>query len=161
MNEQEIHEKWMRSAIEEAEKAEKLSEVPIGAIVVLKDKIIGRGYNLRETTQDATTHAEIIAIQQACKKVGSWRLEKAKLYVTLEPCPMCSGAMILSRISEVYFGAFDPKSGAAGTLMNLLEDSRFNHTISVKHGILENTCGEMISNFFFNLRSRKKKTKKG
>ena len=101
----EKHEKWMRLAIEEAQKAQQLAEVPIGAIVVLNDEIIGRGYNLRETTQDATTHAEMIAIREACQNVGSWRLEEAQLYVTLEPCPMCSGAMILSRVKEVYFGA--------------------------------------------------------
>lgn len=117
----EKHEKWMRLAIEEAQKAQQLAEVPIGAIVVLNDEIIGRGYNLRETTQDATTHAEMIAIREACQNVGSWRLEEAQLYVTLEPCPMCSGAMILSRVKEVYFGAYDPKGGTAGTLMNLLD----------------------------------------
>ncbi|WP_285697700.1 nucleoside deaminase, partial [Enterococcus hirae] len=122
----EKHEKWMRLAIEEAQKAQQLAEVPIGAIVVLNDEIIGRGYNLRETTQDATTHAEMIAIREACQNVGSWRLEEAQLYVTLEPCPMCSGAMILSRVKEVYFGAYDPKGGTAGTLMNLLTDERFN-----------------------------------
>lgn len=154
-------EKWMRVAIAEAKKAEALEEVPIGAIVVLNDEIIGRGFNLRETSQDATTHAEMIAIQQACEAVGSWRLEEAKLFVTLEPCPMCSGAMILSRVKEVYFGAYDPKGGTAGTLMNLLEDERFNHQAFVEGGILEAECGEMLSAFFRQLRERKKKLKKG
>ncbi|EOH92354.1 tRNA adenosine(34) deaminase TadA [Enterococcus villorum] len=155
------HEKWMRLALEEAKKAEKIAEVPIGAIVVLNGEVIGKGYNLRETTQDATTHAEMIAIREACQTVGSWRLEEAQLYVTLEPCPMCSGAMILSRVKEVYFGAFDQKGGTAGTLMNLLEDQRFNHQTHVIGGILEAECGQILSAFFKELRTRKKKLKKG
>ncbi|HFC9356061.1 TPA: tRNA adenosine(34) deaminase TadA [Enterococcus hirae] len=155
------HEKWMRLALEEAKKAEKIAEVPIGAIVVLNGEVIGKGYNLRETTQDATTHAEMIAIREACQTVGSWRLEEAQLYVTLEPCPMCSGAMILSRVKEVYFGAFDQKGGTAGTLMNLLEDQRFNHQARVVGGILEAECGQILSAFFKELRTRKKKLKKG
>ncbi|MEY8445848.1 tRNA adenosine(34) deaminase TadA [Enterococcus ratti] len=151
------HDDWMLLALEEAKKAEKLAEVPIGAIVVLNNEIIGKGYNLRETTQDATTHAEMIAIREACQKVGSWRLEEARLYVTLEPCPMCSGAMILSRIKEVYFGAYDPKGGVAGTLMNLLEDERFNHQVHVVGGVLEKNCRQILSDFFKELRVRKKK----
>lgn len=157
---QRIKEEWMRVAIEEAKKAEALAEVPIGAIVVHQGQIIGRGHNLRETTQNATTHAEMIAIQEACKAIGSWRLEETQLYVTLEPCPMCSGAMILSRIKEVYFGAYDPKGGTAGTLMNLLKDERFNHQADVEGGILEEECGELLSMFFRNLRAKKKKSKK-
>lgn len=157
---QRIKEEWMRVAIEEAKKAEALAEVPIGAIMVHQGQIIGRGHNLRETTQNATTHAEMIAIQEACKAIGSWRLEETQLYVTLEPCPMCSGAMILSRVKEVYFGAYDPKGGTAGTLMNLLEDERFNHQAEVEGGILEEECGELLSVFFRNLRAKKKKLKK-
>ena len=157
---QRTKEEWMRVAIEEAKKAEALAEVPIGAIVVHQGQIIGRGHNLRETTQNATTHAEMIAIQEACKAIGSWRLEETQLYVTLEPCPMCSGAMILSRVKEVYFGAYDPKGGTAGTLMNLLEDERFNHQAKVEGGILEEECGELLSVFFRNLRAKKKKLKK-
>ena len=157
---QRTKEEWMRVAIEEAKKAEALAEVPIGAIVVHQGQIIGRGHNLRETTQNATTHAEMIAIQEACKAIGSWRLEETQLYVTLEPCPMCSGAMILSRVKEVYFGAYDPKGGTAGTLMNLLEDERFNHQAEVEGGILEEECGELLSMFFRNLRAKKKKLKK-
>ncbi|STD22521.1 tRNA adenosine(34) deaminase TadA [Enterococcus mundtii] len=157
---QRTKEEWMRVAIEEAKKAEALAEVPIGAIVVHQGQIIGRGHNLRETTQNATTHAEMIAIQEACKAIGSWRLEETQLYVTLEPCPMCSGAMILSRVKEVYFGAYDPKGGTAGTLMNLLEDERFNHQADVEGGILEEECGELLSVFFRNLRAKKKKLKK-
>lgn len=160
IEQQRIKEEWMRVAIEEAKKAEALAEVPIGAIVVHQGQIIGRGHNLRETTQNATTHAEMIAIQEACKAIGSWRLEETQLYVTLEPCPMCSGAMILSRVKEVYFGAYDPKGGTAGTLMNLLEDERFNHQAEVEGGILEEECGELLSVFFRNLRAKKKKLKK-
>ncbi|MDA9461149.1 tRNA adenosine(34) deaminase TadA [Enterococcus mundtii] len=160
IEQQRAKEEWMRVAIEEAKKAEALAEVPIGAIVVHEGQIIGRGHNLRETTQNATTHAEMIAIQEACEAIGSWRLEETQLYVTLEPCPMCSGAMILSRVKEVYFGAYDPKGGTAGTLMNLLEDERFNHQAEVEGGILEEECGELLSMFFRNLRAQKKKTKK-
>ena len=157
---QRTKEEWMRVAIEKAKKAEALAEVPIGAIAVHQGQIIGRGHNLRETTQNATTHGEMIAIQEACKAIGSWRLEETQLYVTLEPCPMCSGAMILSRVKEVYFGAYDPKGGTAGTLMNLLEDERFNHQAEVEGGILEEECGELLSVFFRNLRAKKKKLKK-
>lgn len=164
MNEEQLSqqekEKWMRLALEEANKAEQLAEVPIGAVVVLDNQVIGRGHNLRETTQDATTHAEMLAIKEACATVGSWRLEKAQLFVTLEPCPMCSGAMILSRVKEVYFGAYDPKGGTAGTLMNLLTDERFNHQAVVEGGILEEECGEVLSTFFRQLRAKKKKLKK-
>jgi tRNA(adenine34) deaminase len=153
-------EKWMAAALDEARKAEALKEVPIGAVVVLNGEIIGRGYNLRETTQNATTHAEMIAIQQACEAVGSWRLENAQLFVTLEPCPMCSGAMLLSRVEEVYFGAYDPKAGVAGTLMNLLEDERFNHQAYVEGGIMQEECGSILTNFFRELRKQKKNEKK-
>ncbi|WP_373270171.1 tRNA adenosine(34) deaminase TadA [Enterococcus sp. 5B7_DIV0075] len=157
---QQEKEKWMRLALEEAKKAEQLAEVPIGAVVILDNQVIGRGHNLRETTQDATTHAEMLAIKEACAAVGSWRLEEAQLFVTLEPCPMCSGAMILSRVKEVYFGAYDPKGGTAGTLMNLLTDERFNHQATVEGGILEEECGGILATFFRQLRTKKKKSKK-
>lgn len=146
---------FMKAAIAEAKKAEAQAEVPIGAVVVLDGEIIGRGHNLREQTQDATTHAEMLAIQEACKKVGSWRLEETQLFVTLEPCPMCSGAMILSRVAEVYFGAYDPKGGTAGTLMNLLTDERFNHCAYVEGGVLAEECGALLTNFFRSLRQQK------
>ncbi|WYJ98086.1 cytidine/deoxycytidylate deaminase [Enterococcus sp. DIV0212c] len=149
-------EKFMMEAIIEAKKAESMKEVPIGAIVVLDGKIIGRGHNLREESQDATAHAEMFAIKQACDAVDNWRLERAQMFVTLEPCPMCSGAMILSRVDEVYYGAKDPKGGTAGTLMNLLEDERFNHIAYVESGILEEECGKLLSNFFRKLREKKK-----
>lgn len=147
---------FMQEAIKEAKKAERLQEVPIGAVVVLDGKIIGRGHNLREESQDATAHAEMFAIKQACEVLENWRLEQAQLFVTLEPCPMCSGAMILSRVAEVYYGAKDPKGGTAGTLMNLLEDERFNHIAYVESGILEEECGSLLTNFFKQLRDKKK-----
>ncbi|MHC5230022.1 tRNA adenosine(34) deaminase TadA [Enterococcus sp. LJL99] len=152
-------EQFMKVAIQEAKKAEELLEVPIGAVVVLDGKIIGKGHNLREKTQDATAHAEMIAIREACQGIKNWRLEQAQLFVTLEPCPMCSGAMLLSRVEEVYYGASDPKGGTAGTLMNLLTDQRFNHIAYVEAGILEQECGELLTNFFRKLRTEKKKQK--
>ncbi|MGM0214907.1 tRNA adenosine(34) deaminase TadA [Enterococcus sp. AZ109] len=151
---------YMQEAILEAQKAEAVAEVPIGAIIVYQKEIIGRGHNLREHSQDATSHAEMFAIREACKDLESWRLEECQLFVTLEPCPMCSGAMILSRIEEVYFGAYDPKGGTAGTLMNLLTDERFNHRAYVEGGILEETCGQLLTNFFRQLREKKKQMKK-
>lgn len=152
-------EHWMAEAIKEAHAAEAILEVPIGAVVVLDGEIIGRGHNLREHSQDATMHAEMIAIREACAAVGSWRLEEAQLYVTLEPCPMCSGAMILSRVAEVYYGAEDSKGGTAGTLMNLLTDERFNHVAYVESGIMAEACGSLLTNFFRRLRAEKKALK--
>ena len=152
--------KYMRIALEEAEKAKGKMEVPIGAVIVLNDEIIARAHNLRESKQSSTAHAELMAIEQACKKVGSWLLEDAVLYVTLEPCPMCSGAIILSRIKRVVYGASDPKAGCAGTFMNLLTDERFNHQCEVTSGLLEKECGEILTNFFKELRMRKKEEKK-
>jgi tRNA(adenine34) deaminase len=151
---------YMDLAIQEAKKAEDINEVPIGAIIVLNDEVIARGHNLRETTQNAVTHAEILAIQEACNQVGSWRLEEAELYVTLEPCPMCSGAILLSRINKIVYGAADPKAGCAGTLMNLLQDSRFNHQCEVMSGVKSEECGQLLSQFFKDLRDRKKAKKK-
>nr|WP_126813586.1 tRNA adenosine(34) deaminase TadA [Vagococcus acidifermentans] len=151
---------FMQEALKEADKALEKGEVPIGAVVVLNGEIIGRGHNLRESTQDATTHAEILAIQNANKQTASWRLEDAQLFVTLEPCPMCSGAILLSRIAEVFYGAADPKAGTAGTFMNLLQDSRFNHMAYVEKGILEEQCREKISSFFKELRNKRKRNKK-
>jgi tRNA(adenine34) deaminase len=149
---------FMQEAISEANKAKAVEEVPIGAVVVYRGEIIGRGHNLREHSQDATSHADMFAIRAACKELESWRLEECQLFVTLEPCPMCSGGMILSRIEEVYFGAYDPKGGTAGTLMNLLTDERFNHRAYVEGGILEEECGQLLTNFFREIRARKKKT---
>jgi tRNA(adenine34) deaminase len=151
---------YMREAIKEAKKAEDLREVPIGAILVIDGKIISRAHNLRESKQSAVAHAELLAIEQACKETGSWRLENAHLYVTLEPCAMCSGAIILSRVSRVVFGASDPKGGCAGTFMNLLQDERFNHQSEVKSGVLEAECGQLLSDFFRKLREQRKLIKK-
>ncbi|WP_046176590.1 tRNA adenosine(34) deaminase TadA [Domibacillus indicus] len=151
---------FMNLAIEEAKKAERLGEVPIGAVIVKDNKVIASGYNLRETTQNAVTHAELLAIQSACEATGAWRLEGTTLYVTLEPCPMCSGAILLSRVERVVYGAVDPKAGCAGTLMNLLEDERFNHRCEVVPGVLGEECGTMLTQFFRNIRQRKKELKK-
>ena len=150
---------FMREALKEAQKAYDQEEVPIGAVVVLNGEIIGRGHNLREKEQDATLHAEIKAIRQANQYLGSWRLEDCELFVTLEPCPMCSGAMILARMKKVIFGAFDPKAGTAGTFMNLLQDSRFNHQVEVEQGVLEEECQEILRSFFKGLRERNKQRK--
>lgn len=152
-------EKFMRLAIAEAEKAGAVKEVPIGAVIVLNGEVIASAYNLRETEQNAVAHAELLAIEKACKKLGTWRLEEAELYVTLEPCPMCSGAIILSRIKRVVYGAADPKAGCAGTLMNLLGDERFNHQSEVIAGVLKEECGQLLSNFFRQLRERQKAKK--
>ena len=150
---------FMREALKEAQKAYDQAEVPIGAVVVLNGEIIGRGHNLREKEQDATLHAEIKAIRQANQHLGSWRLEDCELFVTLEPCPMCSGAMILARLKKVTFGAFDSIAGTAGTFMNLLQDERFNHQVEVEQGILEDECKEILQTFFKGLRERNKQRK--
>lgn len=150
---------YMLEAIKEAKKAEAKEEVPIGAVVVLNGEIIARAHNLRETKQNALAHAELLAIDQACQELGTWRLENASLYVTLEPCPMCAGAVILSRIGRVVYGAKDPKGGCAGTFMNLPEDERFNHRSEVVSGVLEKECGELLSSFFREIRKRKKNEK--
>lgn len=152
-------EHFMKLAIEEAKKAKALKEVPIGAVLVHDGKVIAKGYNLRETTQRSITHAEILVIDKACEALQTWRLEEAILYVTLEPCPMCAGAIIQSRIKKVVYGAKDPKAGCAGTLMNILQDSRFNHQTEVASGIMEEECGELLSSFFRNLRQQKKEKK--
>lgn len=153
---QTMDEYFMKEALKEAGEAGELAEVPIGAVIVIGEKIVSRAHNLRESNQSAVAHAELLAIDQACKVMGSWRLEEATLYVTLEPCPMCSGAIILSRVKRVVYGAADPKGGCAGTFMNLLQDARFNHQSEVTAGILENECSQMLSDFFRGIRERKK-----
>lgn len=150
---------FMKEAIKEAEKAEQQGEVPIGAVIVFQDQIIAVGRNQREEAQSATGHAEILAIEKANEVLQSWRLEHCTLYITLEPCPMCAGAIIQSRIPRVVFAAKDPKAGCAGSLMNLLQDSRFNHQSEVVSGILEEECGAMLSSFFKQLREKKKQWK--
>lgn len=149
------HRFWMKEAIAEARKAEALDEVPIGAVVVWNDQIIGRGCNLRESTLDPTAHAEMIAIRQASEFLHAWRLLDCRLYVTLEPCPMCSGAIVQSRIKQVIFGTPDPKAGCAGTLMNLLQEARFNHEAEVVSDVLQEECSALLTDFFKKLRLRK------
>jgi tRNA(adenine34) deaminase len=148
---------FMNLAIEEAKKARDIAEVPIGAVIVLDGKVISSAFNLRERDQRSIAHAEILAIDKACKVLGTWRLEEAILYVTLEPCPMCAGAIVLSRVKRVVYGAADPKGGCAGTLMNLLQDQRFNHQVDITKGVEEEACSRLLSDFFKELRERKKK----
>ncbi|MEK4626680.1 tRNA adenosine(34) deaminase TadA [Solibacillus sp. FSL R7-0682] len=150
---------YMQEALVEAEKAAMLGEVPIGAVLVYKDEIIARAHNLRETTQNALTHAESMVIQEACKKIGSWRLEETTLYVTLEPCPMCAGAILQSRIPRVVYGARDLKAGCVDSLYRLLNDARFNHECEVTEGVLAEQCGQILTDFFRALRNRKKAEK--
>lgn len=150
---------FMKAAIEEAKKAEAIGEVPIGAVIVKDGEIISTAYNLRETEQRAVAHAELLVIDDACQKLGTWRLSETTLYVTLEPCPMCAGAIVLSRVDRVVYGAKDPKGGCAGTLMNLLQDDRFNHMAEVTSGVLEDECAALLSNFFKELREKKKQKK--
>jgi tRNA(adenine34) deaminase len=142
-------------AMREAERALEVNEVPVGCVIVHEGQVIGKGHNQRETLQDPTAHAEILAITAAASHIGSWRLENTRLFVTLEPCPMCAGAIILSRISEVYYGATDPKAGVCGTLMNLLEDTRFNHQPAVVGGILGPECGGLLTSFFREIRQKR------
>ncbi len=146
--------KFMRAALREAQKAEKIDEAPVGAVVVLDGKIIARGYNKRETKQNALMHAEIIAIEKACKKLGSWRLDGCCMYVTLEPCPMCAGAIIQSRIEKVYFGAYDKKAGCFGSVCDI--SKMLPHKVEFDGGILQEDCENIIKNFFKKLRKREK-----
>lgn len=152
-------ERFMKEAVKQAKKAWSLGETPIGAVIVHDGKIIARGYNQRELKKNSLCHAEISAINKACKKRGGWRLFGCDLYVTLEPCPMCSGAIIQSRIDNLYFGAYDKKSGCAGSVMNLFSDYTFNHNVAVFGGILEEECSAMMSDFFKELRKSKKEKK--
>jgi len=143
---------FMQEAIKEAKKAYKKKEVPIGAVVVYKNKIIGRGYNLRESKNNSLLHAEIVAISKACKKIKSWRLEECDIYVTLEPCPMCAGAIIQSRIKNIFFGAYDKKSGCVNSRVQLFEPGLFNHNVNVSGGLLESECSQLLKKFFSELR---------
>ena len=149
-------EKFMKEAIKEAKKAYSKLEVPVGAIIVKDDKIIARAHNLKETKFDTTKHAEILAIQKASKKLESWRLIDCEMYVTLEPCSMCAGALINSRIKKVYIGANDEKTGAVGSVFNLLEDYTFNHKVEIETGILKQECETLLKKFFQELRKKKK-----
>lgn len=150
------HERWMAEAIVEAKKAEKLKEVPIGAVIVQNGQIIGRGHNLRESRQDPTAHAEMVAIKEASKFLNAWRLLDSTLYVTLEPCPMCAGAILQARIATVVYGTTDPKAGCAGTLMNILQDDRFNHRTEIISDVCKEECSTLLSSFFRKLRMTKR-----
>ena len=150
---------FMKQALKEAEKAYKKLEVPVGAIIVKDGKIIARGYNQKETKTDTTKHAEIIAIQKASKKLQSWRLIDCEMYVTLEPCSMCAGALINARIRKLYIGTLEEKTGACGSVLNLFEDYKFNHKVEVEKGIMQKECEEILKNFFKDLRKIKKASK--
>ncbi len=152
-----MDEKFMKQAIKEAQKAAEIGEVPIGAVLVKDGKIIARGYNKREKDMSADAHAELLAIRKACKKEKNWRLSDTTLYVTLEPCPMCTGAIINARIDRVVFGAPNPQSGACGTHLNLLNMNLLNHTAEVTAGVLETDCAALMQNFFKKIRQRNKK----
>ena len=150
------HEYYMKMALREAKKAYKLGEVPIGCVIVYDDKIIGRGYNRRNTDKSTLAHAEITAIKKASKVIGDWRLEDCTLYVTLEPCQMCSGAIVQARIPTVVMGCMNPKAGCGGSILNILEMPQFNHQVHTIRGILEEECSQMLTTFFKELRIKKK-----
>ncbi|MFO3688247.1 tRNA adenosine(34) deaminase TadA [Staphylococcus felis] len=150
------HQYYMSIAIDEAKKAASIGEVPIGAVIVKNHQIIARAHNLRETTQLPMAHAEHIAIQRAAEKLGTWRLEGCTLYVTLEPCVMCSGTIVMSRIDTVVYGATDPKGGCSGSLMNLIQDRRMNHRAQLITGVLAYSCGQLLKQFFQALRLKRK-----
>lgn len=149
-------EKFMKAAIREAKKAEKIQEVPIGCVIVFEDKIIARGYNRRNIDKNTLAHAELSAIKKASKKMGDWRLEGCTMYVTLEPCQMCAGAIVQSRMDKVVIGSMNPKAGCAGSVLNLLQIPAFNHQAELVTGVLEEECSEMLSNFFRKLRESKR-----
>ena len=155
----EEQEKFMREALKQAKKAYKIGEVPIGCVIVQDGKIIARGYNRRNTDKVTLAHAEIAAIKKASKKTGDWRLEDCTMYVTLEPCQMCAGAIVQARVSEVVIGSMNPKAGCAGSILNMLEMHEFNHQVKVERGVLKEECSEMLSAFFRRLRVVKKKKK--
>ena len=155
-----LDEKYMKEAIRQAKKAYKLDETPIGCVIVHGGKIIGRGYNRRNTDKSPLAHAEITAIKKASKKLGDWRLEECTLYVTLEPCQMCAGAIIQSRVTRVVVGCMNPKAGCAGSVLNLLDVKAFNHQVELTTGVLEEECSALMTGFFRELRERKKMQKK-
>lgn len=150
-----MHEKFMKEAIKEAKKALEIEEIPVGAVIVKNGKIIARGYNKKELKQDATRHAEIIAIEKASKKLNNWRLIDCEMYVTVEPCVMCAGAILSSRIKKVYIGTNDNRMGAVGSVLNLFEDYIFNHRVNYEKGILKSECENLIKDFFKFLRNKK------
>ncbi len=152
-------EKFMREAIRQAKKAYALDEVPIGCMIVYEGKIIARGYNRRNTDKNTLSHAELIAIKKASRKLGDWRLEGCTMYITLEPCQMCAGAMVQARVTEAVIGSMNPKAGCAGSVLNILEMEGFNHQVNVRRGVMEEECSRMLSGFFRELREKKKAEK--
>jgi tRNA(adenine34) deaminase len=152
-------EKMMKAALTQARKAAAIGEVPIGCVIAQDGKIISRGYNRRKTDKDTTSHAEITAIRRASKKLGDWRLEGCTIYITLEPCPMCAGAIVQARLDRVVIGTMNPKAGCAGSILNLLEMPQFNHQCEVTRGVLDQQCSDMLSGFFRELRQWKKTQK--
>lgn len=152
-------EKYMKEAIRQAKKAGMLGEVPIGCVIVFQGKIIGRGYNRRMTDHSALAHAEILAIRKACKFMGDWRLEDCTMYVTLEPCPMCAGAIVQARIPKVVIGCMNPKAGCAGSVLDMLHEEGFNHQVETEVGFLGEECSIMLKNFFRTLRKSRKEKK--
>lgn len=161
INEDDEDNKYMKAALAQAKKAYELGEVPIGCVIVYEDKIIARGYNRRNTDKTSLAHAEITAIKKANKKLNDWRLEDCTLYVTLEPCQMCAGAIVQARIPKVVMGATNPKAGCAGTVMEILNNPEFNHQVEVVSGVLVNECSKILKDFFVELRSRNREKKKG
>lgn len=147
--------KFMKEALKEAQKSYKKEEIPVGAIIVKDGKIIAKGHNLKETKTDPTKHAEIIAIQKACKKLQTWRLTGCTMYVTLEPCSMCAGSLIQSRLDKVVIGTMDEKTGACGSVLNLLADYKFNHIVQIETGIMQEECKTILQQFFKELRAKK------
>lgn len=154
---QPVDERYMRQAIREAESACEAGDVPVGAVIVHEGRLIGRGYNQRELMQDPTAHAEMIALTAAASALNSWRLSGCTLYVTLEPCSMCAGALVLARIDRLVYGATDPKAGACGSVYNLVEDKRLNHRVQVERGVLEQECAALLRAFFAQQRAKGKK----
>ena len=152
-------ERYMREAIRQARKAAELGEVPIGCVIEYEGKIIGRGYNRRKTDKNTLSHAELNAIRKASKKMGDWRLEECTMYITLEPCQMCSGAIVQARIPRVVIGCMNPKAGCAGSILNILQEPRFNHQVDITYGVLEEECSNMLTEFFKSLRLRLKQEK--
>ena len=146
--------KYMKQAITQAKKAASIGEVPIGCVIVFDGKVIGRGYNRRKSDHSTLAHAEIAAIKKASKVMGDWRLEDCTIYITLEPCPMCAGAIVQARIKRCVIAAMSPKSGCAGSILNLLQEERFNHQVEIESGVMEEECASMLSSFFRDLRQR-------
>lgn len=147
--------KYMKAALAQAKKAGAIDEVPIGCVIVREGKIIARSYNRRNTDKNTLAHAELAAIRKACRKTGDWRLEDCTIYVTLEPCQMCAGAIVQSRMQRVVIGAMNPKAGCAGSVLNLLQMKEFNHQVEIARGVLEEECSQMLSEFFRRLRGKK------